>query len=193
MSIPAITTVILAGGRGVRIGGNKGLQLMHGKPLLSWVLERVQAQSAHILINANDENAGYAQFGYPVIADALPDWQGPLAGLHAALQHATTELVMTVPCDTPFLPEDLLARCHARIAGHDAVVAVADGERQPTIALYRKTVLPKLEQFLNGGKRKVNDWLQTLVTMEEVFQDDWRFNNINTLQELQAAEDRIST
>lgn len=188
----AITTVILAGGRGVRIGGNKGLQRLGDKPLIAWVIEAVRRDSHALLINANGDDAAYFQFGYPVIKDVLPDWQGPLAGLHAALLRAETGLVMSVPCDTPFLPDDLIARCRAKLGDAEAVVVVAEGVRQPAIALYRKSVLPKLEAYMQQGGRKVNGWLDTLRITEEVFQDDWKFNNINTLQELRAAESRIA-
>ena len=191
----AVTTVILAGGLGRRIGGNKGLQTLHGRALIAWVLEAVRRDSDEILINANTAQEAYAHFGYRVIADQLPEWQGPLAGLHAALLCAKTDYVMTVPCDTPFLPEYLLARLLDAIKQRstDAVVAVTGGCRQPAIAMYRKNVLPILLAYLDSGGRKVNDWLDTLQLSEVVFDNDADFDNINTMEDLARATGRISS
>lgn len=191
----AVTAVILAGGLGTRIGGDKGLQGLQGKALVAWVLDAIRHDSDEILINANAAQEAYAQFGYRVIADQLPDWQGPLAGLHAALLAAKTEYVMTVPCDTPFLPENLLARLLDALMQNatDAAVAVAGGYRQPSIALYRRNVLPRLLAYLGSGGRKVNDWLDTLPVSEVVFDNDADFDNINTLDDLARATERISS
>ena len=156
---PAITSVILAGGLGTRIGGAKGLQPLHGRALIGWVLDSVSRQSEEVLINANGVPDAYLCFGYPVIADETPDWPGPLAGLQSALRLARHDWVASVPCDTPFLPDDLIARLYkavSTITTMEASVAVVAGKRQPTIALYRKNVLPKLDAYLNLGGRKVN-------------------------------------
>lgn len=191
----AVTTVILAGGLGRRIGGDKGLQALHGRALISWVLEVARRDSDEILINANTAQEAYAHFGYRVIADQLPDWQGPLAGLHAALLCAKTDYVMTVPCDTPFLPDNLLARLLDALmqCSTDAAVAVAGGYRQPAIALYRRNVLPRLLAYLDLGGRKVSDWLDTLQVSEVVFDNESDFDNINTLDDLARAAERISS
>lgn len=191
----AVTTVILAGGLGRRIGGDKGLQTLHGRALIAWVLDAVSRDSDEILINANNSQAAYAHFGYPVIADQILDWQGPLAGLHAALLCAKTDYVLTVPCDTPFLPENLLARLLDALVQRstDAAVAVVGGYRQPAIALYRRNVLPRLLAYLESGGRKVNDWLDTLQLSEVVFDNDADFDNINTLDDLNRATERISS
>lgn len=193
-TLPSVTTVILAGGQGKRIGGDKGLQMLHGKPLISWVLGAVRQESAEVLINANsaaDNRAreAYAGFGYPVIADQLPDWQGPLAGLHTALLSAKNDYVMTVPCDTPFLPPNLLSQMQRGLLaqGVEASVAVAGGRRQPAIALYHKNVLPKLEDYMGAGGRKVNDWLDCLQLSEMVFDNAAEFDNINTQEDLALA------
>lgn len=184
-----VTSVILAGGRGIRIGGGKGLQLLHGKPLTSWVLEAVSRDSAEILINANDAEDEFGIFGCPVLADQIQGWQGPLAGLHVALLNAQSDYVMTVPCDTPFLPHDLIARLCDGFNRMDAeaVVVVAGVYRQPTIALYRKSVLPKLTAYLESGGRKVNDWLDSLQLCEVVFDNAACFDNINTREDLARA------
>lgn len=189
-----VTTVILAGGRGVRIGGNKGLQLLQGKPLLTWVLEKVKYASAEVLLNVNDVTGGYEKFGCRVIVDELEDWQGPLAGLQAALRVAQSDWIMTVPCDTPFLPDDLIDRLGNALdkSEAEAVVVVVGGYRQPTIALYRKQVLAKLGDFLAKRERKVNAWLDTLQVIEVEFDDVDLFNNINTPEELEQAQNKAA-
>lgn len=184
-----VTTVILAGGLGRRIGGDKGLQTLHGKALISWVLEAIRRGSDEILINANNGQGAYQNFGFNVIADQLPDWPGPLAGLHAALLCAQHDYVMTVPCDTPFLPADLISELQSGLSLQEteAVVAVVAGRRQPAIALYRKSVLPKLTAYLGAGGRKVNDWLDSLQLSEVVFDNVADFDNINSQEDLARA------
>ncbi|RFC40055.1 MAG: molybdenum cofactor guanylyltransferase [Candidatus Nitrotoga sp. CP45] len=187
---PAITTVILAGGLGTRIGGAKGLQRLHGRALIDWVSDSVSRQSEEVLINANGLHDDYLCFGYPVIADQTPNWVGPLAGLQSALRLARHDWVASVPCDTPFLPDDLIVRLYkaaSTITTVEASVAVVAGKRQPTIALYHKSVLSKLDTYLNLGGRKVNSWLETLHLSEAVLDDAIAFTNINTLDDLARA------
>ena len=106
-----ITGVILAGGLGRRMGGiDKGLQALRGRPMVAWVVERLAPQVDELLINANQNGERYAAFGHRVVPDRIPDFAGPLAGLHAALSAAAHPLVATAPCDSPFLPEDLISR-----------------------------------------------------------------------------------
>jgi molybdopterin-guanine dinucleotide biosynthesis protein A len=191
MSIPKIplTTVILAGGQGTRIGGEKGLQSLQGRALISWVVEAVTRDSEEIVISANGPQEVYAKFGYRVIADQMPDWPGPLAGLEAALSMAQTQYVLSVPCDTPFLPDDLIPRLLGSLLANaaEASVAVVAGRRQPAIALYNKSVLPRLRDYLGSGRRKVNDWLDSLQLSEVVFDNEREFDNINTQEELALA------
>lgn len=182
----AISTVILAGGLGTRIGGDKGLQILQGRALLDWVLDAVGPQSGEVLISANANLADYAVRGCPVIADDLLGQAGPLAGLQAAMRRAQYARVASVPCDTPFLPPDLLARLSAAldVPEVEAAVAVCEGRRQFAIAMYRKDVLPRLDTFLATGRRKLGEWLQTLRMSEVVFDDVRAFTNINTQDEL---------
>lgn len=184
-----VTSVILAGGLGKRIGGDKGLQILHGKPLICWVLEAVKQESHEILINANGNSAAYSTFGYALIADQLPNWPGPLAGLHAALLVAKCNYVMCIPCDVPFLPADIISRLQFTLtqAGSEAAVASVSGRRQPAIALYQKSVLPKLIAYMAAGGRKVNDWLDCLQVSEVVFDNAAEFDNINTQEDLALA------
>lgn len=183
----SVTTVILAGGQGSRMGGDKGLKQLHGRRLVAWVIAALQPQETQILISANDNAAAYADLGYPVIGDLVPGYAGPLAGVQAALQYSQNEWVASVPCDTPFLPHDLIARLLTAAGEADAAVAVVQGRRQPTVALYRKRVLPALSRYLESGGRKVGDWLTALNAREAVFDDEQAFFNINSLEELAAA------
>ena len=179
-----VSIVILAGGEGSRIGGNKGLQLLRGKPLVRWVLDAVREQGGELLISAN--GPGYEDFGCRVIADEMPG-MGPLGGLQAALRLAQNALVMSVPCDVPFLPYDLAACLLAGLGEADAAVAVVAGKRQPAIALYRQSVLPRLDAYLTKGERRVGSFLDGLGAREVEFTDAKKFININTKEELESA------
>lgn len=191
MAIPKIplTTVILAGGQGTRIGGDKGLQSLQGRALISWVADAVKRDSGEILISANAPQEAYTIFGYRVIADQMPDWPGPLAGLEAALSIAQTQYVLSVPCDTPFLPDDVIPRLLGSLLANaaEASVAVVAGRRQPAIALYNKSVLPRLRVYLGSGRCKVNDWLDSLQLSEVEFDNEREFDNINTQEDLARA------
>lgn len=176
-----ITAVILAGGRATRLGGvDKGLQPLHGKPLVAHVLERLHGQAGHILINCNRNAECYAAYGHPIIADRLPDYPGPLAGLHAALSACTTPWLLTVPCDSPYLPLDLSRRLRAALGDAPAACA-ATPETQPVFALYRRDVLPALETFLAGEQRSVGRWLKQLGSRQADFSDCAdTFRNLNS-------------
>lgn len=198
MPLP-ISTVILAGGLGTRIGGAKGLQPLHGRALIDWVLDRVGRQSDEVLINVNGAYDAYTHFGHRIIADRTPGWAGPLAGLQSAMQCARLDWVACVPCDTPFLPDDLLARLFAAVKSDaiEAAVAVVEGRRQPTIALYHKRVLPGLDAYLSAGGRKVSDWQNTLRLNEVIFDNAHAFTNVNSQHELteanQVAADNLTS
>lgn len=184
-----ITTVILAGGLGTRIGGAKGQQPLHGRALIEWVLDIVSRQSDEVLINVNGAHDAYVRFGHRIIADRTPGWAGPLAGLQSAMHCARHDWVACVPCDTPYLPDDLLTRLFAAVKtdATDAAVAVTEGRRQPTIALYHKRVLLGLDAYLSSGGRKVTDWQNTLHLSEVVFDNARAFTNINSQDELTQA------
>lgn len=188
LSDERITAVILAGGLGRRMGRvDKGLQLLDGKPLVQWVLERLAPQADEVLLNANQNTARYEAFGYPVIGDQIAGFAGPLAGLHAALTRATHPLVAAVPCDSPFLPTDLLARLRTAItrAGADVVTARTFDQAQPVFCLCRRDLLPRLTAFLAAGGRQPGLWYQTLAAIEVAFDDQAEaFRNINTEDDL---------
>ncbi len=142
-----------------------------------------------MLINVNGEHDAYVRFGRRIIADQIPDWAGPLAGLQSAMHHAHHDWIASVPCDTPFLPGDLIARLFAAIStdAAEAAVAVVEGRRQPAIALYHRSVLPKLDACLASGGCKVRDWQDTLHLSEVVFDNAIAFTNINSPDDLTRA------
>lgn len=187
-----VTTVILAGGQGRRMGGDKGLTQLRGRPLVEWVIDALRPQGTEIVISANGNLSAYAVFGYPVVQDTVPGHAGPLAGVLAAMQYtsdqAGSEWVVSVPCDTPYLPGDLVARLRKAAGEGQAAVAVANGRRQPTVAIYRRQVLPALVRYLASGERRVGDWLRTVDAREAVFEDEQAFFNINSPEELEAAD-----
>lgn len=187
----AITGLVLAGGQGRRMGTvDKGLVPLAGKPMVAHVLERLWPQVDDILINANQHASEYAAFGHRVIADAIGGFAGPLAGLHVGLAHAAHPLVATVPCDSPFLPADLVSRLASALEAHDAELAVARtfDQPHPVFALVRRAVLPHLARFLEGGGRKIDAWYATLRIVEVAFDDEAdAFRNINTADELRQA------
>ena len=193
MTIPrgAITGIVLAGGQGRRMGGvDKGLVLLDTRPLVEHVLERLAPQVGALVVNANQNAGRYGAFGHPVVPDAVGGFAGPLAGLHAGMTAATTPFVVTVPCDSPFLPCDLVARLAAGLDGAQADLAVARtfDQPHPVFALVRRTVLPHLAAFLAGGGRKIDAWYATLANVEVAFDDEANaFRNINTAAELAAS------
>ena len=187
-----ITGLILAGGRGSRMGSvDKGLQLFKGAPMVAHVLARFQPQVDEILINANRNIDEYASFGHRVIPDAIDGFAGPLAGLHIGMTHATHPLVATVPCDSPFLPLDLIARLTAGMQGADADLAVAKtfDQPHPVFCLVKASLAPHLQAFLESGQRKIDKWYATLKVVEVQFDDEEAaFSNINTVEELKSFE-----
>src|SRR5262249_51818994 len=155
-----------------RMGGvDKGLELLHGRPMVATVLERLKPQVSEILINANQNLDHYARFGYRVIPDAIGGFAGPLAGLHACLGEATHELVLTVPCDSPFLPLDLLSRLRKELKENDLAVAKTGDQAHPVFSLVRVSVLDHLSKFLSTGGRKIDAWYSTLDVIEVLFDD----------------------
>ena len=188
MPAPAVTGLVLAGGQGRRMGTvDKGLVPLGGRPMVAHVLARLKPQVDDILINANQHAAEYAAFGYRVIPDTIVGFAGPLAGLQVGLANASHALVATVPCDSPFLPHDLVARLAAALEAKGSELAVARtfDQPHPVFALVRRAVLPHLTRFLEGGGRKIDAWYSALSIVEVQFDDEAdAFRNINTTDEL---------
>lgn len=183
-----VAGVILAGGLGRRMGGvDKGLRPLRGKPMIQWVLERFSPQVDEVLINANQHIDEYSVFGHRVIQDQIAGFAGPLAGLHAALSATSLPLVATVPCDSPFMPPDLVARLKTALLRQQADLAAARTLTQahPVFCVCRRSVLPQLAAFLAGGGRKIEQWHGTVATVNVAFDDQVEaFSNINTPEEL---------
>ncbi len=189
-----VTGVVLAGGQGSRMGGvDKGLQAFRGRPMVAHAIERFAPQVDELLINANRNVEAYAGFGHRVIADEIAGFAGPLAGFERALAHAAGTLVATVPCDSPFLPADLVARLRAALegAGADLAVAKTGDQAHPVFCLMRRSVHRSLTDFLASGQRKIDRWYAALRVTEVPFDDEAdAFLNINTREELVHLEPR---
>lgn len=195
-----ITGLVLAGGRGSRMGGvDKGLQNFNGIPLALYTLMRLQPQVGELMVNANRNLAAYEAFGAPVWPDVLADYAGPLAGFLTGLERCETPWLVTVPCDTPLFPHDLVARL-AQAADQDgAEIAMAaareeDGQlrAQPVFCLLRRELLESLVRFTHGGGRKIDAWTAqhktVLVPFDAPGDEPRAFFNANTLAELHQLE-----
>jgi len=187
-----ITVLILAGGKGRRLGGqDKGLVEYQGRALIEHVIDIMQRQTSNILINANRNQQRYQQLGYPVIADTLDDFQGPLAGFLAAMSAAKTRYILTLPCDGPQVADDYLQTMvdgfNAELAnGKPCRIAVAtDGVHvQPVYALIDASLKPDLTEFLCGDERKIMRWYHRHPCVQVAFAEAM-FSNINSPQDLQ--------
>ncbi|MEJ2423080.1 MAG: molybdenum cofactor guanylyltransferase MobA [Candidatus Thiodiazotropha sp.] len=182
-----ITAVILAGGRGRRMGGvDKGLVTYNGRPLIAHVIDAIAPQVHRLMINANRNLAQYQRFGYPVFADSLTDFQGPLAGFLAAMEEVQTPYLVTVPCDGPELANHLVQRLSQALERDSAEIAIAhDGQRlQPVYALIAVSLKQSLKDYLEGGDRKIDLWYTRHQTTTADFSDlPETFININTQEE----------
>jgi len=212
MSAPApivaseITGLVLAGGRGSRMGGvDKGLQNFNGTPLALHAVLRLGPQVGQVLVNANRNLAAYESFGVPVWPDGLADYAGPLAGFLTGLERCETPYLLTVPCDTPLFPLDLASRLAAALASHEADIAMVSAPEtagppgasaalfpQPVFCLLRATLLDSLVRFTQGGGRKIDKWTAqhhtVLVPFDRPGDAADAFFNANTLAELHTLE-----
>jgi molybdopterin-guanine dinucleotide biosynthesis protein A len=198
-----VTGVILAGGRGSRMGGaDKGLQNFRGVPLALHTLLRLAPQVGAVMVNANRNLAAYESFGVPVWPDSLADYPGPLAGFLTGLERCETPYLVTVPCDTPLFPQDLVARLADALARDDAEIAMAaaredDGQQvraQPVFSLLKSDLMESLLRFTQGGGRKIDAWTAqhrtVLVPFDRAGDDAAAFFNANTLAELHRLEQK---
>lgn len=201
LSRAQVTGVVLAGGRGARMGGvDKGLQPFHGVPLARHALQRLQPQVGACMINANRHLDQYRAFGVPVLADTLPDYAGPLAGFASALEHCQTPYLVTVPCDSPLFPADLVARLSDALVREQADIAMASAQEtdehggapawraQPVFCLLPVRLLPSLNAFMASGRRKIDAWTALHKTVLVPFDDARAFANANTVDQLQALQ-----
>lgn len=215
-----VTGLILAGGKGMRMGGvDKGLQALKGRPLVTWVMQALGPQVQSLLLNANRNQDAYRALGVPVLADPPlhPDqpndhhtaYAGPLAGMLAGLRACHTPWLVTAPCDTPVLPTDYVARLYraaqekgSRIAMVRAVEQVGDTampagtlRRQPVFSLIHRELTDDLAQYLASGERKIDRWMDrhqpAMVDFEPATTSAFAFANINTLQDLGVLESQL--
>jgi molybdopterin-guanine dinucleotide biosynthesis protein A len=201
-----ISAVLLAGGRGSRMGGvDKGLQIFRGQPLALHSLLRLRGTGSvgSDMLNANRNFEQYEAFGAPVWPDGLADYAGPLAGFLVGLAHCQTPYLLTLPCDTPLFPLDLVPRLAGALQAQDAQIAMAaaperdeNGQtrlrKQPVFCLLRAELLPSLQAFTQAGGRKIDAWAAqqrlVVVPFDQPGDDPLAFFNANTLDELAALE-----
>ncbi|WP_127806109.1 molybdenum cofactor guanylyltransferase MobA [Hydrogenophaga sp. NH-16] len=199
-----ITGLVLAGGRGSRMGGvDKGLQNFHGTPLALNALMRLQMQEGnlvgHLMVNANRNLSAYEAFGAPVWPDTLDNFAGPLAGFLTGLERCETPWLLTVPCDSPRFPLDLALRLAQAFEAPDTEIAMAaaredDGQwrAQPVFCLMKVGLLESLAEFTRSGGRKIDRWTgqhrTVVVPFDRPGDDPLAFANANTLDELHALE-----
>ena len=194
-----ITGCVLAGGRASRMGGvDKGLQMFRGQTLVQHAITRLQSQVSKVLINANRNPTDFAMTGLKVIADTELANNGPLSGFLTGLQHCDTEWLVTVPCDSPFFPLDLVEKLSQAVADKQSLIAMAQTPRlpdntwemQPVFCLMHRSLIHSLKDYLASGQRKISAWAQqqtplALCEFEETAESAHPFANANTLQELQ--------
>ncbi|MEJ2592604.1 MAG: molybdenum cofactor guanylyltransferase MobA [Candidatus Thiodiazotropha sp.] len=182
-----VTAVILAGGRGSRMGGvDKGLVDLNGRPLIEHVIAAIAGQVGALVINANRNLERYRAFGYPVITDSMSDYQGPLAGLLAAMTAVDTDDIVSMPCDGPLLCDDYVARLlRAREQAHAEIAVAHDGRRmQPVHALIPVRLRDSLQRYLDAGDRKIDLWYaRHRVALADFSDIPSTFVNVNTPEE----------
>jgi len=191
----SMTGVILAGGEARRMGGiDKGLVTAAGRPMVEYVLTALAPQVDAVIISANRNREKYARYGHPVVADEFPGYNGPLAGMASAMRAADSEFIVTAPCDSPFLPPDLVSRLALAMLDADADICAADnGERlQPVFSLLRTRLLGSLLDFLKRGERKIDKWFAEHRTAVADFSDrPDTFLNVNTPEDLARIEAQL--
>ena len=194
----SITGLILAGGRSSRMAQagqarDKALIQFKGRRLIDHVFDKLAPQVGGVMINANQNHAQFKSFNVRVLSDAIGDFAGPLAGLHAGLFASKRPFLITVPCDSPFFPDDLVSRMFDALESTGSAVAIAMSGDQPhpVFALVRRSVLDHLSDFLKQGGRKIDAWYDSLTSVQVDFNDDALFGNINTPQELAAFENGL--
>ena len=191
-----ITGLLLAGGRAQRMGGiDKGLVPFQGKPLIEHAINRLAPQVRNIVINANRNQDIYSRYGYPIVTDENQDFSGPLAGYLAGLKACNTPYLMTVPCDSPLFPTDLVKTLGDALINHAADIAYASSQdsagkvwAQPVFCLMKRDALDSLEQFLANGQRKIDHWFASQHACTAIFTNESAFANANTPEELAQLE-----
>lgn len=197
ININDITAVILAGGRAKRMGGkDKGLIKVNDRFMIEFAIEKLLPQVGHLLINANRNLEQYKSLNHPVVSDDnISDYNGPLAGMLSALKACTTKYILTIPCDSPFFPDNLSIRFLSTLIESDADICVAhDGKRmQPVFALIKSELSDSLQNYLDNGDRKIDLWYNKHHTVLADLSDFKDISlNINTPEELINLEQKLT-
>ena len=192
MATGNITGIILAGGQAKRMGGqDKGLIQLARKPMIEYVLNAIKPQVDDIIINANRNQTDYEKYGFPVVADQIEGYCGPLAGMASGLQAAKTPFVVTVPCDSPLIPDDLVQKLYSTLQDEDAEIctALSNGRLQPVFTVMKSELLSSMLDFLNNGERKIDKWFEKhRLAIADFSEQPDTFININSAEELAAIE-----
>ena len=195
MAEDTITGIILAGGQAKRMNGqDKGLVQLNKKPMIEYVLNAIKPQVDNIIINANRNHSIYEEYGFPVVADQITGYCGPLAGMASGLQAANTPFIVTVPCDSPLIPDNLVHRLYSLLQDEDAEIctALANGRSQPVFTLMKSELLSSMLEFLNDGERKIDKWFEKHRLAIADFSDQAdTFINVNSAEELQELERKL--
>lgn len=192
-----VTGIVLAGGAARRMNGlDKGLVKLNGKRLIEHVLQRMSEQCTELIISANRHLDTYATFGYPVVADQMQGYPGPLAGIAAAMPHSTQPFCVVAPCDSPFVPMDYVCRLRAAFNAHPAAscaAVTAQGLKQPVFLMLKTDQVQDLHTYMAQGGRKVRAYLESRNAIWVPFEDLCAFDNFNTAQDIENAENRCSS
>lgn len=184
VDVSQLTGVILAGGRGQRMGGqDKGLVEYQGRPLIEYVLARLQPQLPHLMLNINRNQQRYSQYGLPLCRDRWVDFQGPLAGIASAFECSENDYLLFSPCDIPNLPDDLVGRLLETINQQQKSLAVVESPRglQPLCCLVHRSLKTDLTHYLARGERRVQQWIRQQNPLICRYDSDLPFTNINSL------------
>lgn len=190
----ALTGIILAGGKSLRMGQDKGLILLNDRPLITYAIEALKPLVSELLIVAN--SPGYEHFGYRVIPDLIPD-SGPLGGILTGLTHSNSEWNVVLSCDTPFVSTKLFEHMLSNTNGHQAVLARHEGELEPLAGLYHKSCLKPIEELISSRQLKMRravkqlNLKEVMVDVHNSFYEDRLFQNINTKETLLLAEKQL--
>lgn len=197
MSNKDITAIILAGGQGKRMGGkDKGLIPLLQKPMIEYVLDAITPQVGKVIINTNSPPDRYTQYALTIVADQQQGYCGPLAGMASGLQISKTPYVITVPCDSPLIPDDFVQKLYMTLQNEDAEIATVccNGRLQPVFALISSALLPSILDCLAHGEYKIDRWFaKHRLAIHDFSVQAERFININSAVELQKIEQRIQT
>jgi molybdenum cofactor guanylyltransferase len=190
-----VTAVILAGGQARRMEGqDKGLVLLKNKPMIEYVIDILKPQVGNLLINANRNHDKYSEYGFDIVSDELSGYHGPLAGMASSLNMIITPYMLTAPCDSPFIPEDLAERLITALESNNADISVAhNGERmQPVFCLMKKELMSSMNDFLHQGERKIDKWFnQHNLAIADFSDIPKTFDNLNTLEDIQSVETNL--